>query len=169
VSTYVNSKTGEPLERQEPRNEEYTYTGKPMIVETDAQRIITYANRRFVETSAYSKEDVIGSPHCMHIHPDMPAAIFEDACTMNDEGKTWHGFIQNINKDGISYWTEMIIQPKVNEMGKIIGYMATRREMDGSKLDEIKAEYAALKAEGSSTVRSQFCGEVYMGESACAF
>ncbi|AKF25875.1 hypothetical protein YH65_00175 [Sulfurovum lithotrophicum] len=157
------------MEREEPQNEEYIYTGKALVLETDSDRIITYANRRFVETSGYSKEEMIGSPHCMHLHPDMPAGIFKDACRLTDEGKTWSGLVQNVNKKGISYWTELLIQPKINEMGKIIGYMATRREMDTSKLGEVKKEYEMMRAAGEETVKGQFCGEVYLGESACAF
>ena len=169
MTTYVNSITGNTIERGDPREEESLYSGKPMIVETDQARNVTYANRRFIEASGYAKEEVIGAPHCMHMHPEMPAAIFEDACKMNDEGKTWNGIIQNINKEGVSYWTDMTIQPKINEMGVITGYLATRREIEGIDLDEVKAEYRKMKEEGSPTVHSQFCGEVYMGEGGCAF
>ena len=169
METYVNSKTGNNVERQVPQDEEYVYTGKPLILETDELRNITYANKRFVEESGYAKEEIIGAPHCMHMHPDMPAVIFENACKMNEEGKTWHGVVHNINKEGVSYWSEMLIQPKINELGKIIGYMATRREMDPDQLDEVKAEYKKLKEEGSNTVQSQFCGELYLGEGTCGF
>ena len=169
MSIYENSKTGNTIERNAPQKEEYVYEGKPLILETDANRNVTYANKRFVETSGYSKEEVIGAAHCMHMHPNMPAVLFENACKMNDEGKTWHGLVQNISKEGISYWTEMLIQPKINEMGKIIGYMATRREMDALQLPEVKEEYVKLIAEGSQSVHSQFCGELYLGESACSF
>ena len=166
---YKNSKTGCNVVRQAPKNDEYVYMGKPLILETDMGRNVTYVNRRFVEESGYSKEEAIGSPHCMHMHPDMPAVIFENACKMNEKGKTWHGVVHNINKEGISYWSEMLIQPKVDEMGKIIGYMATRREMDFKQLEEVKSEYKKLKEEGSKTVQSQFCGELYLGEGTCGF
>ena len=63
MSTYVNSKTGNTVERHEPQDEEYIYTGKPLVLETDSERVITYANKRFVEASGYTKEEVIGSPH----------------------------------------------------------------------------------------------------------
>lgn len=169
MSTYVKSNTGKPIERQKPRKEEYVYEGKALIVETDSERTIVYANKRFSETSGYSKEELIGSPHCMHLHPEMPAGIFKDACRMTDEGKTWSGLVQNVDKSGISYWTEMLIQPKVNEMGRIIGYMATRREMDAAKLAAVKQEYESMRVSGEETVRGQFCGEVYLGDSACAF
>jgi len=169
VVEYVNSKTGNKVVRQEPQSDEYVYVGKPLIIETDTSRNVTYANRRFVEASGYSKEEIIGAPHCMHMHPDMPAVIFENACKMNEEGKTWHGVVHNINKEGVSYWSEMLIQPKMNELGKIIGYMATRREMDAEQLDDVKEEYTKLKAEGSQTVQSQFCGELYLGEGTCGF
>jgi len=169
MGIYVNSKTGNTVLREEIQNDEYVYVGKPLILETDASRNVTYVNRRFIEASGYSKEDVIGAPHCMHMHPDMPAVIFENACKMNEEGKTWHGVVHNINKEGISYWSEMLVQPKVDDMGKIIGYMATRREMDFNQLEEVKSEYKKLKEEGSKTVQSQFCGELYLGEGSCAF
>jgi len=169
MATYVNNKTGNSVERNAPQGEEYVYTGKPLILETDEQRNVTYANKRFVEASGFSKEEIIGAPHCMHMHPDMPAVIFENACRMNDEGKTWHGLVQNMSKEGVSYWTEMLIQPKINEMGKIIGYMATRREMDPSQLNEVKEEYIKLIEEGSNSVQSQFCGELYLGEGGCNF
>ena len=168
METYVNHITGKGVERQEAKEEEFVYIGKPLILETDESRNVTYANKRFVETSGYAKEEVIGAPHCMHMHPEMPAAIFENACKMNEEGKTWQGIVRNINKDGVSYWTEMLIQPKMNESGKIIGYMATRREMDPAQLDDVKTEYDKLKAEGSKSVRSQFCGELFLGEG-CRF
>lgn len=168
-TTHVNSITDNAIERADPKDKEYVYKGKPMIVETDSERVITYANKRFVEASGYSKEEVIGSPHCMHLHPEMPAGIFKEACRMNDEGKTWSGLVQNVSKEGVSYWTELLIQPKVNEMGKIVGYMATRREMDASKLVAVKQEYESMRASGEETVKGQFCGEVYLGDSACAF
>jgi len=169
MSIYINNKTGNAVERKAPTEGEYVYDGKPMILETDEKRNVTYANKRFVEVSGYSKEEIIGAPHCMHMHPDMPAVIFENACKMNDEGKTWHGLVQNITKEGVSYWTEMLIQPKFNDMGKILGYMATRREMDPSQLNEVKEEYTKLLAEGSQSVQSQFCGELYLGDGGCKF
>ena len=170
MSSYINQITGKVLDRQEAQDMEYLYKGKPLIIETDSDRNITYANRRFVETSGYSREEVIGSPHCMHMHPDMPAGVFKNACNFTDQGKTWSGMVQNIDKEGVAYWTELLIQPKINEVGRIIGYMATRREMDASKLYEVKEEYKMMRDAGEETVRVQFCGEVYLGESAsCPF
>ena len=169
MAIYINNKTGNEVERQEAQLEEYVYEGKAMILETDEERNVTYANKRFVEASGYAKEEIIGAPHCMHMHPEMPAVLFENACKMNEEGKTWHGLVQNISKEGISYWTEMMVQPKINELGRIVGYMATRREMDPLQLDDVKAEYAKLTVEGSNSVHSQFCGELYLGEGGCSF
>ncbi len=169
VSTYVNSNTGEPIEREEAREEEYVYKGKALIVETNPEHTIVYANKCFSVACGYSKEELIGSPHCMHLHPEMPAGIFKDACRLTDKGKTWSGLVQNVDKSGISYWTEMLIQPKVNERGKIVGYMATRREMDASKLSEVKEEYESMRALGEETIKGQFSGEVYLGDRACVF
>lgn len=166
--TFINSRSGSTISREDIKDEEFIYEGKALLVETDFEGIITYANRRFIEVSGYSKEEVIGSPHCMHIHPQMPEAIFKDACQMTSAGKTWSGYLRNISKEGIGYWTEAVIQPKFNDEGGIIGYMATRRAPDADKLESVMDEYDRLK-EGNTIERSQYCGEVYLGRDACHF
>ena len=169
MTKFTNVKTGKIIQRAENKDEEFIYTGKPLLVETDVDGVITYANRRFVEVSGYAKEEIIGSPHCIHMHPEMPEAIFRDACQMTSSGKTWSGYIRNISKEGVSYWTEAIIQPKTDENGMIIGFMATRREPNAEELEGVIEEYDRLKETGGSGLRSQYCGEVYLGRGACQF
>ena len=167
---YTNTKTGNVIKREAPKEHTISYVGKTLILETDLEGNVTYANRRFVEMSGYAKEEVVGLPHCMHMHPEMPQAIFKDACQMTSAGKTWSGFIKNIAKDGSAYWTETSIQPKFCEEDKIIGFMAIRREPDNKRLEDVKSEYNDLILSGNSNAKSQFCGEVYMGRgAACNF
>ncbi len=167
--SFKNCKTGQLVSREDPREEEYVYTEKPLLVETDTEGVITYVNRRFAEASGYTKEELIGSPHCAHMHPNMPVSIFKDACQKTSEGKTWSGYVCNITKNGIGYWTELIIQPKFDESGEIIGYMATRKAADPGQIEAVIEEYEAIKASGDEGLRSQYCGEVFMGRGACQF
>ena len=167
--TFTNARTGKTVSRNDVNNEEFIYEGRPLLVETDMEGVITYANRRFVEISGYEKEDVVGSPHCVHMHPDMPQSVFKDACEKTSQGKTWSGYICNISIVGTGYWTELIIQPKRSEEGSLVGFMATRRAPNADKLKSVMDEYEEIKAEGDNKVRSQYCGEVFIGRGACQF
>jgi PAS domain S-box-containing protein len=167
--SFINKSTGAAVYRKEPSDQEFVYTGKPLLVETDTEGIITYANRRFVEISGYTKEELIGSPHCIHLHPHMPEIIFKDACRVTSEGKTWSGYMCNISKEGIGYWTETIVQPKHDDNGAIIGYMATRKAPDPEAIAGVIEEYETLRKKGGKQIRSQYCGEVYLGRGACRF
>jgi aerotaxis receptor len=166
---YTNIKTGNIVKREAPKDVSIPYFGKTMILETDTDGYIIYANKRFVETSGYEKEELIGLPHCMHMHPEMPENIFKDACQMTSSGKTWNGYIKNITKEGTAYWTEISIQPKFCEEDKITGFMAIRREPEHSELENVMAEYKKLNSSESSGEKSQYCGEVYMGRGSCNF
>jgi aerotaxis receptor len=161
--TFTNMKTGKEITRTAETDEEFIYEGKPLLVETDMEGVITYANRRFVEVSGYPKEEVIGSPHCVHMHPNMPQSIFRDACQKSSEGKTWSGYVCNISKEGIGYWTELIMQPKKDENGEVTGFMATRRAPNADELENVMEEYEQLKASGNDNATSQYCGEVFTG------
>lgn len=167
--TFTNVKTGEKITREDTKEEEFIYEGKPLLLETDMDGVITYANRRFIEVSGYTKEQVIGSPHCAHMHPNMPQSVFKDACQKTSAGKTWSGYICNISKEGIGYWTELTIQPKRNDMNEVIGFMATRRAPDAAELENVMTEYEEIKASGNMNATSQYCGEVFMGRGACHF
>ena len=167
--TFTNIKSGKEVSRGDTKEDEFIYEGKPLLVEIDMDGVITYANRRFVEVSGYTKEEVIGSPHSAHMHPNMPQAIFKDACQKTSEGKTWSGYICNISKEGIGYWTEMTIQPKTDESGTLVGFMVTRRAPDPDELEKVMEEYDQLKASGDANARSQYCGEVFIGRGACQF
>jgi len=166
---YVNTKTGNVVKREAPKNESISYSGKMMILETDIEGYILYVNKRFIETSGYEKEELIGLPHCMHMHPEMPKDIFQDACELTSSGKIWNGYIKNITKDGTGYWTETSIQPKFCEEDKIIGFIAVRREPNYAELENVMIEYEKLNSSDYNREKSQYCGEVYSGRGTCDF
>ena len=108
-------------------NEEVIYDGRPMITETDLKGKIVYMNRKFKEMSGYAKEELIGRPHSVVRHPDMPREAF---CCLWDtikKGDIWSGFVKNLRKDGRYYWVEVIVEPIKDETHIITGYCASRR------------------------------------------
>lgn len=68
--------TGKQIEKPEPIDIQIPFDGRVMITETDTAGIITYANRKFIEMIGYTKEELIGSPHNINRHPDMPKSVY---------------------------------------------------------------------------------------------
>ena len=117
--------------------EEAGVLNRPIVSKTDLKGIITYANTPFCKLSGYSKEELIGKPHSIVRHPDMPKAAFKDMWDTIQQGKRWRGFVKNLRKDGKYYWVEAVIQPIFDEDENIIGYISARKPV----ADEIKEKY----------------------------
>ncbi|MDP3265291.1 MAG: PAS domain-containing protein [Sulfuricurvum sp.] len=127
-----------------PINEEVFFDGRSLISETDTKGIITFVNRKFSEMSGYSKEEVIGQPHSILRHPDMPKAAFEGMWKIIQEGKIWEGYVKNLRKDGKFYWVIVNIVPKKDEAGEIIGYIASRKVPDRNRIKSIEQQYQQM-------------------------
>lgn len=99
-----------------------------LISETDDKGIITYANDSFCEISGYSKEELIGQPHNIIRHPDMPKEIFEDIWDTIKSGNSWRGKIKNKTKNDDYYYVDAHISPiyEDNENTILKGYLAVR-------------------------------------------
>jgi len=97
-----------------------------LISQTNTKGIITFANDKFCEISGYSKEELIGSPHNIIRHEDMPSSAFKDLWETIKEGKTWVGKIKNKKKDGSHYWVKAYVNTIYDDNGTIISYVATR-------------------------------------------
>jgi len=111
----------------QPIDEEIIYDGRPMITETDLRGKIVFMNRKFLEMSGYEKSELIGKPHSIIRHPDMPKEAF---CCMWDtikKGEMWSGFVKNLRKDGKYYWVKVIVEPVKDESQNIKGYCASRK------------------------------------------
>jgi len=137
--------TGKVIQIPDPLNEEVEYDGKVMITETDTAGIITYANRKFLELTGYSKEDTIGSPHNINRHPDMPKAAFKDMWRTLKSGEYWEGIVKNLNQDGRDYTVTVWAKPKLDENGKIIGYIAGRKIPDKGVMLATLSKYKRMK------------------------
>jgi len=122
-----NTITKELIFKCNPVDEEVLFDGGIMITETDTRGIITYANRKFREMTGFTREELIGSPHSINRHPDMPPGAFRGMWKIISSGKHWRGYVKNMRKDGKYYWVLVYIQPKYDENDNIIGFVAGRK------------------------------------------
>ena len=142
--TVKNLITGKKIQVPEPVYEEVEYDGKVMITETDKAGIITYANRKFIELTGYSKEDTIGSPHNINRHPDMPKAAFKEMWRTIKSGKYWEGCIRNLNQDGKHYDVIVWVKPKLDKDDEIVGYIAGRKIADKASMERALEKYSRM-------------------------
>ena len=115
------------MSKPTPVDEEYFFDGSAIISQTDLKGTITYANRKFCEVSGYETAELLGKPHNILRHPDMPKAIFEKMWSTIQSGQVWNGLIKNLRKDGRYYWVDTEILPIKDDNNKITGYIAARK------------------------------------------
>ena len=129
-----------------PKNEEIELDPKRYIVsETDEKGRITFANDYFKEVSGYSDEELIGKPHNIVRHPDMPKVVFKLLWETIKQGKNINAVLKNLAKDGRYYWifTEFEIR-RDTDTGDIIGYHAARKTISKHVIEIISDLYTKL-------------------------
>ena len=114
------------------------------ISRTDLQGNITFANTDFIETSGYSEEELIGQPHNIMRHPDMPAEAFADMWHYLKAGRSWTGIVKNRRKNGDYYWVLANASP-MWENGKVVGYASVRMKPQPGTVEPIAAAYRRFR------------------------
>ena len=145
-STIKNLITGKSITKPDPIDVEIPFDGGVMITETDTAGVITYANRKFRNMTGYSKEELIGSPHSINRHPDMPKAAFAGMWDVIKGGNYWEGLVKNMNNEGKYYLVEVWIKPKFNENNEIVGYIAGRKIPDRERMNAALELYKEMVA-----------------------
>jgi aerotaxis receptor len=120
--------------------------GKPIVSKTDLKGTITYVNPYFVEVSGFSKEELIGAPHNLVRHPDMPQEAFEDLWKSIKAGQPWTGMVKNRRKNGDFYWVVANVTP-VMENGRTSGYMSVRTKPSRAQIEEADRIYRSIVAD----------------------
>ncbi|MEA3374339.1 MAG: PAS domain-containing protein [Campylobacterota bacterium] len=136
------------MNRPEPLNEAIELDPKRYLVsETDAKGVITYCNGYFREVAGYSEEELIGQPHNIIRHPDMPKLIFKVLWDRIQNGQNINAVVKNLAKDGRYYWvfTEFNIK-KDADSGEVIGYMASRKAVSKHVVEIISGLYKNILA-----------------------
>ena len=116
-----------------------------LISATDTQGNILYCNDEFVHISGYSREELIGSPHNLVRHPDMPEAVFRLMWGYLKAGRNWMGIVKNRTKSGDFYWVDAYVTP-IKDNGRVVGYESVRVKPERAQIARAEALYARLRA-----------------------
>jgi PAS domain S-box-containing protein len=100
-----------------------------IVSKTDVNGLITYANEAFTKISQYSTSELLGKPHNIIRHPDMPASVYEDLWRTIKAKKPWRGIVKNRKKDGSAYYVQTLVNPILNEKGEIEEFIAIRHDI----------------------------------------
>jgi len=112
---------------------------------TDLTSAITYANQDFIDISGYTREELLGTPHNLLRHPDMPAAAFAHMWQVLKSGRSWMGMVKNRCKNGDHYWVSAYATP-VTRDGVTVEYQSVRTKPDARRVHRAERAYARLRA-----------------------
>lgn len=123
--------------------------GLSIVTVTDLKGRITYANPAFVELSGYTEAELLGQPHNLVRHPDMPPEAFRDLWATVGAGRPWSGLVKNRRKDGDHYWVQANATPIVRD-GRTVGYLSVRTPPQREQVQAAEALYARLAADANA-------------------
>jgi len=124
-----------------------------IVSKTDLKGKITYCNRIFIEMAEYTEEELLGAPHNIIRHPDMPKAVFQLLWDRIQKKEEVFAFVLNKTKNKNEYWVFANVTASLDVKGNIIGYYSVRRKPNPKAIEIIKPLYAQmLQAERSEGV-----------------
>jgi aerotaxis receptor len=138
----------EPVTQQE-----FVFQDELLVSTTDATGRITHCNAAFCQVSGYSYVELIGQPHNLVRHPDMPAEAFKDMWSTIGRGRPWSGIVKNRRKNGDHYWVRANVTP-VMENGRPVSYISVREAASRAEIAQAEALFAQLQAQQRSGRRS---------------
>lgn len=129
----------------QPTGRERKFRDDQIIVsKTDTKGIITYANQVFLEVSGYTEAELLGAPHNIIRHPDMPRCVFQFLWNTIQSKQEIFAYVVNLSKNGDHYWVFAHVTPSFDERGEIIAYHSSRRTANPKAVNVVKRLYADL-------------------------
>ncbi|WP_296217038.1 methyl-accepting chemotaxis protein, partial [Pseudomonas sp. UBA2684] len=117
---------------------------------TSPQSHITYVNPDFIKISGFTEEELLGQPHNIVRHPDMPSAAFEHMWSTLKAGRSWMGLVKNRCKNGDHYWVSAYVTP-ITKNGSTVEYQSVRTKPDPEQVQAAENLYAQLRSGKSAT------------------
>ncbi|MGE4419646.1 MAG: PAS domain-containing protein [Sulfurimonas sp.] len=119
---------------------------------TDLEGNITYANETFCEISGYTLDELLGKPHNIVRHPDMPKSVYKELWETIKNGNQWTGVIKNLRKDKGFYWVRAIVSG-VYKDGKLVEYKSLRSPIEYHEKLEHQRLYDTIRNKNGEKVR----------------
>ena len=124
-----------------------------IVSKTDTKGRLTYVNKIFIDMAEYTEEELLGKPHNIVRHPDMPKTVFKLLWSRIQNKDEIFAYVVNKTKNGNAYWVYANVTASLDERGNIVGYYSVRRKPNPQALDLIKPLYQKmLQAEQSGGV-----------------
>ncbi|MCA9106800.1 MAG: PAS domain-containing protein [Pirellulaceae bacterium] len=117
-----------------------------IVSKTDTKGRITYANEVFLRVAQYTEEEVLGQPHNLIRHPEMPRCVFQYLWDTISEGREVFAYVINRTKLGDHYWVFAHVTPTFDTQGRIIGYHSNRRVPDRKAVETVRKLYTDLRS-----------------------
>ena len=115
-----------------------------IVSKTDTKGRLTYVNKIFMEMAEYTEEELLGKPHSIIRHPEMPKAVFKLLWDMVQNKEEIFAYVNNKTKKGSDYWVYADVTPSLDEKGNIIGYYSVRRRPNPKALEIITPLYKKM-------------------------
>ncbi|MFM0311411.1 methyl-accepting chemotaxis protein [Paraburkholderia sp. RL17-383-BIF-A] len=132
---------------------EYEYPSSNMLVSaTDLTGRIQYCNPAFIAVSGFTRDELIGQPHNLIRHPDMPREAFADMWATIRDGRPWTALVKNRRKNGDHYWVQANVTPVV-EKGTVVGYLSVRVKPERDAVRAAETLYARMRAGEARGIR----------------
>lgn len=125
--------------------QEYVLKSNDFLVSlTDEKGIILFANDDFCKVAGYTLDELVGKPHNVVRHPDMPKAAFKDLWSSVKAGEVWEGYVKNKTKDGGYYWVYATVYPMKDAVTNKVQYMSCRRKPSQEEIQSAQTLYKTL-------------------------
>ena len=121
-----------------------------IVSKTDLKGIITYANQVFVQVAGYTEQELLGQPHNLIRHPDMPKCVFKLLWDTIAQGNEIFAYVINLCKNGDHYWVFAHVTPSFDAAGNITGYHSSRRKPRPEAVEQVIPIYELLCKEEES-------------------
>lgn len=132
-----------------PTNVEVFFREEDLIVsKTDLKGRLTYVNQEFCRIAGYAEAELLGAPHSIIRHPDMPRSVFKLLWDTILDGREIFAYVKNMTRGGDHYWVFAHVTPSYGESGQVVGFHSNRRVPDRRALsDAIVPLYSELLQE----------------------
>lgn len=131
----------------QPTSEELVMrAGEFIVSKTDLKGQITYGNRTFMEFAGHPERDLIGAPHNIIRHPDMPRGVFHLLWRTIKSGDEMFAYVKNMSATGAYYWAFANISPVVDGQDSVIGYCSVRRKPSSSAIQTLIPLYREMSS-----------------------